>query len=125
VNPYVNEVKTAHIAIENWLGKGEGDVQALLAGFAADFSMVTPAGGELDFATLGSFFLGQKAARPGLKIELSDIEIVAEWPAGAVVSYREKQTLPGQPSTLRHSTVVFSRQADRPLWLRLHETTAA
>ncbi|WP_145563641.1 DUF4440 domain-containing protein [Yersinia aldovae] len=123
MNPFVNEVITAHVAIENWLGKGEGDVQALLAHFSPTFSMVTVGGGKLDFAALSRFFQGQKAEKKGLKIELSNIETVAKWPEGAVISYSEKQSLPGQLATLRHSTAVFSLTDSVLLWQRLHETS--
>ncbi|AHM72283.1 nuclear transport factor 2 family protein [Yersinia hibernica] len=124
MNPFVNEVITAHVAIEHWLGKGEGDIQALLAHFAPTFSMVTIGGGKLGFAELSAFFQGQKAGKQGLKIELSHIETVAQWSEGAVISYSEKQSLPGQPATVRHSTVVF-RLSDRGLlWQHLHETSS-
>ena len=44
---------------------------------------------------------------------------------GRVVSYREKQSLPGQSATLRYSTVVFERQPNVLVWRHLHETAAA
>ncbi|WP_413498528.1 DUF4440 domain-containing protein [Buttiauxella gaviniae] len=124
MNRYIQEVIEAHVAIENWLGKGEGDVQALLARFSPVFTMVTPGGNTLDFDSLSAFFQAQPAAKPGLKISLDQITVIAEWPAGAVVSYSEWQSLPGQENTLRHSTVVFSKTGSDLLWLRLHETAA-
>ncbi len=125
MNPYIFEVTDAHIAIENWLGLGQGDADALLARFSPVFTMIATSGARLDFAMLGAFFRGQSGAKPGLKIELADISVIAEWPEGAVVSYSEKQTLPGQAATLRHSTVVFSKATTGMQWLRLHETTVA
>ncbi|MCT4708439.1 MAG: DUF4440 domain-containing protein [Ewingella sp.] len=121
MNRYQKEVIDAHIAIENWLSAGEGDGQALVARFSTAFSMVTTGGAKLDFPALCAFFNGQQGAKPGLKIELEEIEIVAEWPTGAVVSYSEKQSLPGGTVSMRHSTVVLNSDL---LWLRLHETTA-
>ncbi|MGB7800659.1 DUF4440 domain-containing protein [Buttiauxella sp.] len=120
MNPYIREVIDVHVAIENWLGKGEGDVEALLARFAPSFSMVTTGGAKLDFAMLSAFFRGQGAAKPGLKIVVEEITIVEDWLTGAVVSYSERQSLPGQEATLRYSTVVF---ADGK-WKLLHETMA-
>ncbi|WP_435952297.1 DUF4440 domain-containing protein [Dryocola sp. BD626] len=125
MNPYVFEVIDAHVAIESWLGKGEGDVEALLARFAPAFTMVATSGARLDFARLCGFFRGQPAAKPGLKIKVADIAVIAEWPDGALVSYSEIQTLPGEAGTLRHSTVAFSRTNGGVRWLRLHETAAA
>ncbi|MFB0713251.1 hypothetical protein ACEU59_19085 [Buttiauxella noackiae] len=60
-----------------------------------------------------------------MKVSLDEITVIAQWPAGAVVSYSEWQSLPGQETTLRHSTVIFSNTGSELLWLRLHETAAA
>lgn len=124
MNRYIQEVIEAHVAIENWLGKGEGDVQALLARFSPVFTMVTPGCKTLTFDSLSAFFQAQRGAKPGLKISLDEITVIAEWPGGAVVSYSEWQSLPGQENTLRHSTVIFSNAGSDLLWLRLHETSA-
>lgn len=125
MNPYFTEVIDAHIAIERWLGKGAGEEQALLARFTPDFSMIALSGAPLDFAALCAFFRAHRAAKPGLEIEIEEMKLVAEWPTGAVVSYREKQSLPGQRATLRYSTVVFERQPNVLGWRHLHETAAA
>ncbi|EFU9363706.1 DUF4440 domain-containing protein, partial [Salmonella enterica subsp. enterica serovar Schwarzengrund] len=42
MNPYKEEIIHAHAAIENWLSKGMGSLEALIARFAADFTMITP-----------------------------------------------------------------------------------
>ncbi|HAT3850159.1 DUF4440 domain-containing protein [Serratia marcescens] len=125
MNPYFTEVIDAHIAIERWLGKGAGEEQALLARFTPDFSMIALSGAPLDFAALCAFFRAHRAAKPGLEIEIEEMKLVAEWPTGAVVSYREKQSLPGQSATLRYSMVVFERQPNALGWRHLHETAAA
>lgn len=125
MNPYFTEVIDAHIAIERWLGKGAGEEQALLARFTPDFSMIALNGAPLDFTALCAFFRAHRAAKPGLEIEIEEMKLVAEWPTGAVVSYREKQSLPGQSATLRYSAVVFERLPDALGWRHLHETAAA
>ncbi len=56
MNHYINEVLEAHVAIENWLGKGEGDVQTLLDRFSQDYSMITITGTMLDHESLSRFF---------------------------------------------------------------------
>ena len=124
MNRYITEVIDAHIAIENWLGKGEGDPQALLSRFAADFSMIALNGSTLDSLALESFFMGQKQARPGLRIVIDSIDLVAEWPDGAVVKYRELQTLSEQGQTARWSTAVFRLHEGRICWRLLQETRA-
>ena len=122
MNPYFTEVLQAHVAIEAWLGKGDGDANALIARFSPDYSMITLSGTVLNHDQLSQFFLAQRAAKPGLRIEVDEMRLLAEWPQGAVVSYRERQRLPGQPATTRRSTVIFTLKESQPLWRHLHET---
>lgn len=95
MNPYKDEIIHAHAAIENWLSKEMGSLEALIARFAADFTMITPGGVCLDYPALGAFFQAQRACRPGLVIVVEHIDLVAEWPEGAALRYRERQQLPG------------------------------
>ena len=41
---FEQDIIDVHVMLENWLGKGEGDVDALLAHFQPDFMMLTPGG---------------------------------------------------------------------------------
>lgn len=125
MNQYFTEVIDAHVAIENWLEKGAGDELGLLARFDPAFSMIALNGSRLDFAALSAFFRAHRAAKPGLAISIEEMTLVAEWPTGAVVSYREQQRLPGQAATLRHSTVVFEQTETGLGWRHLHETPIA
>lgn len=125
MNRYFTEVIDAHVAIENWLEKGMGEETALLARFDPAFSMIALNGNRLDFAALSAFFHAHRTAKPGLEITIEEMTLVAEWPTGAVVSYREKQMLPGQAATLRNSTVVFEQAQSGLVWRHLHETTLA
>ncbi|EAA7089466.1 TPA: DUF4440 domain-containing protein [Salmonella enterica] len=124
MNPYKEEIIHAHVAIENWLSKGMGSLEALIARFAADFTMITPGGVCLDYPALGAFFQAQRGCRPGLVIVVEHIDLVAEWPEGAALRYRERQQLPGQAETVRWSTVILKRERGRIVWRHLHETTA-
>lgn len=123
MNPYKEEIIHAHAAIENWLSKGVGSLEALIARFAVDFTMITPGGICLDYPALGAFFQAQRACRPGLVIVVEHIDFVAEWPEGAALRYRERQQLPGQAKTVRWSTVILKRERGRIVWRHLHETT--
>ncbi|EBX9479565.1 DUF4440 domain-containing protein [Salmonella enterica subsp. enterica serovar Abony] len=123
MNPYKEEIIHAHAAIENWLSKGMGNLEALIARFAADFTMITPGGVCLDYPALGAFFQAQRGCRPGLVIVVEHIDLVAEWPEGAALRYRERQQLPGQAETVRWSTVILKRERERIVWRHLHETT--
>ncbi|EFR3563050.1 DUF4440 domain-containing protein [Salmonella enterica] len=123
MNPYKEEIIHAHAAIENWLSKGMGSLEALIARFAADFTMITPGGVCLDYPALGAFFQAQRGCRPGLVIVVEHIDLVAEWLEGAALRYRELQQLPGQAETVRWSTVILKRERGRIVWRHLHETT--
>ncbi|EEJ6458615.1 DUF4440 domain-containing protein [Salmonella enterica] len=123
MNPYKDEIIHAHAAIESWLSKGMGSIDALIARFAADFTMITPGGVCLDYPALGAFFQAQRGGRPGLVIVVKHIDLVAEWPEGAALRYRERQQLPGQAETVRWSTVILKRERGRIVWRHLHETT--
>ncbi|PHM49500.1 cytoplasmic protein [Xenorhabdus miraniensis] len=84
MNHYINEVLEAHVAIENWLGKGEGDVQTLLDRFSQDYSMITITGTMLDHESLGRFFVAKRASRPGLHIVVDSLCVLEEWKSGRV-----------------------------------------
>lgn len=122
MNPYFNEVIDAHLAIEQWLGSGEGDLTALLTRFCSDYSMITLTGHCLDLAALRGFFSTQRAARPGLRITVDSMSLLKEWQGGALIRYREKQDLPDGPGSLRWSTVLFTLDEHQPRWCHLHET---
>lgn len=121
MNTWFKEVIDAHVAIEQWLGAKEGDVEALLARFSADYSMVALSGAKLDYPGLCGFFKAQGGSRSGLQIQVDELTLLDEWPQGAAVLYRETQTLNGS-STVRWSTVIFRREGDKVLWRHLHET---
>ncbi|MGY5955647.1 DUF4440 domain-containing protein [Kosakonia sp. BK9b] len=124
MNPNITEVINAHIAIENWLSRGEGPLEPLLARFAPDFTMVTLSGACLDNATLADFFRAQCGVRPGLRIQVDCIEVLAEWQDGAVLRYQETHSLPSG-GNVRWSTVVFRQEGDRRVWRHLQETAQA
>jgi hypothetical protein len=123
MNLYINEVLETHVVIENWLGKGEGDLQAFLDRFSRDYSMITITGTVLDYESLNCFFVAHRASRPGLHIVVDSLSVLNEWESGAVILYREQQTEPGKQPTIRWSTAVFNLHADTPVWLHLHETS--
>lgn len=127
MNRYLKEVLDAHVLIQSWLGNEDANNEVcenLLASFSPEYSMVTPSGTLLDFSTLESFFRTQRGARPGLEIEINDMQVVAESEKGATVVYKELQQLPAQNPTLRFSTVVFELNNDgKVIWRHLHETS--
>ena len=128
-NRYFDDVLATHVMIREWLG---GDTTApeycaaLLARFSPDFTMISPGGKQLDAAGLAAFFQAAGGSRPGLQMRISDLVLIQDSAAGATVSYREFQCLPGGDSTERLSTVVYEKTpAGELLWRHLHETWAA
>ncbi len=127
MNRYFKEVLDTHELITRWLGNSETPVEvceSLLSHFSPSYSMVTTTGALLDFTSFNSFFRTQRGARPGLEIEITDMQIVAESDKGATVTYKERQQVPGQSATLRFSTIVFEvDQNSCTIWRHLHETS--
>ena len=119
---FEQEILDIHVALENWLGAGEGDRDALLARFRPDFLMVPPSGAHLDHHALDKFLYAQRGTRPGLRIDIDALTTLQTWDNGAVLHYRETQTRPGQPVNVRWSTAVLNQEGDNITWRLLHET---
>ena len=119
---FEQEIIDLHIALESWLGNGEGDVDALLARFRPDFLMIPPGGTHIDYDGLVSFLEKQRGSRPGLKIVIDDLTTRQAWSHGAVLHYRETQTRPDQPVNVRWSTALLNLEGDLITWRLLHET---
>ncbi|HBU6133390.1 DUF4440 domain-containing protein [Enterobacter sp. 168J2] len=122
MTPFEHDIIDLHIALENWLGKGEGDSDALLARFRPDFLMIPPGGVHIDYHGLVEFLHNQRGSRPGLKIVIDELTTRQTWPHGAVLHYRETQTRPGLPVNVRWSTAVLNQEDGRIAWRLLHET---
>lgn len=124
MTPFEHDIIDLHIALEDWLGKGEGDADALLACFSPDFLMIPPGGVQIDYIGLASFLENQRGSRPGLKIVIDELSTIQRWDRGAVLHYRETQTRPEQPVNVRWSTAVLNQEGDKITWRLLHETAA-
>lgn len=121
---FEHDIIDLHIALENWLGKGEGDAETLLTRFRADFLMIPPGGAHLDHHALAHFLDAQRGSRPGLKIIIDELTTTEAWDNGAVLHYRETQTRPDMPVNVRWATAVLNQEGDRITWRLLHETAA-
>lgn len=126
MNRYFQEVLDAHELIRCWLGEAEAQEDVcdnLLARFSPEFTMVSTTGVVLNFEALSRFFRTQRGARKGLTLDILDMQMVAESEEGATVCYKEQQHVPGQNTTLRFSTVVFTLDPQgNVLWRHLQET---
>ncbi|QGU12053.1 DUF4440 domain-containing protein [Leclercia sp. J807] len=121
---YETEIIDAHIALEKWLGQGEGDFAPLLARFHQDFLMIAPTGAHLDHPALTRFLEAQRGSRPGLNIVIDELTTLQTWDNGAVLHYRETQTRPDQPVNVRWSSAILNQEGDNLTWRLLHETAA-
>ncbi|MGM8383773.1 DUF4440 domain-containing protein [Enterobacter hormaechei] len=119
---FEQEILDIHVALENWLGAGESDRDALLARFRPDFLMVPPSGNPLDHHALAQFLYAQRGTRPGLRIDIDALTTLQTWDNGAVLHYRETQTRQGQAVNVRWSTAVLNQEGDNITWRLLHET---
>lgn len=124
MTPFEHDIIDLHIALEDWLGKGEGDPDTLLARFSPDFLMIPPGGVQIDYSGLVSFLENQRGSRPGLKIVIDELSTIQRWDRGAVLHYRETQTRPDLPVNVRWSTAVLNQEGDKITWRLLHETAA-
>lgn len=124
MTPFEHDIIDLHIALEDWLGKGEGDPDALLARFRPDFLMIPPGGVRIDYRGLASFLEKQRGSRPGLKIVIDELTTIQSGERGAVLHYRETQIRPDLPVNVRWSTAVLSQEGDKITWRLLHETAA-
>ncbi|WP_395304572.1 DUF4440 domain-containing protein [Enterobacter sp. ECC-019] len=122
MTPFEHDIIDLHIALEDWLGKGEGDPDALHARFRPDFLMIPPGGVHINYIGLVSFLEKQRGSRPGLKIVIDELSTIERWERCAVLHYRETQTRPDLPINVRWSTAVLNQEGDRIVWRLLHET---
>ena len=126
MNPYFQEVLDAHVLIARWLGEADAPdalFAQLMARFSADFGMVSPGGKTLSRTGLEAFFMAHRGARPGLDIEIIDMQQLSVSEKGAAVAYRERQRVPGQAPTLRCSVAVFEcSDGGAVAWRYLQET---
>ncbi|CAK16007.1 DUF4440 domain-containing protein [Pseudomonas entomophila] len=102
----------------------QATLEALMAVFADDFSMVGTAGNVFDRQQVEQLFHRAAGARPGLEIVVGDVRVV--WQAGENVAVRYKEThrLPGGEQA-RWSLAILECSDRGVMWRCLHETATA
>ena len=91
--------------------------------FAADFSMITPAGMGLDRARILAV-LADASAPPDFAIRIRDVRLIWENETAVLLRYVEEQYRDGR-TPRRLSSALLSREENAPLgvvWRHLHET---
>jgi hypothetical protein len=120
-----DEVRALHVLIEDWFNARlpTHALDALLARFTDDFSMVGIGGVRLDKPALARFFAAMHGGRAGLRIAVDDLAFLALPGAACGVRYREDQA-DAQGSTRREALAVLRTDAGGALrWQALHETS--
>ncbi|WP_448951866.1 hypothetical protein [Labrys neptuniae] len=98
-------------------------MSSLLARFSPAFTMVTLSGAQIDYEGLRSFFIQARGSRPGLELEIAELETLSRSDKVAILAYRERQEVAAGDVSTRRSTAVFTLGDDGKVqWLRLHET---
>ncbi|MBN3821825.1 DUF4440 domain-containing protein, partial [Paraburkholderia sp. Se-20369] len=96
-NPYFREVVDTCVDIEQWLsgraahGPLAPVLAQLLARFSPQFTMITLQGAAIELAGVDALFSQGHGVRPGLRIEIDALQVIAEWAGGAAIGYRETQ----------------------------------
>lgn len=121
------EIDGLHRALQAWFrAEGEQDPQLVLSHFDEGYTMVTPAGKLLTFATFKAAVPGMWGSRPGLVMEITEETLLHSGPGFALMTYKERQHLAGS-LTDRYSTVLMLDRGEgaTPAWRHLQETMIA
>ena len=129
IDHVVAEVERQHRLLACWLGsQASGEVlDELRAAHTADFSMVTVEGQVLTLDELLEGLSGAVNSRPGLRILISNVTVVAEFPDAVLTRFLETHVAHGHTSS-RQVCALLQRDEQsthRLRWRYLHETLIA
>ena len=123
-----NEIDVLHQCFEDWFnGRSSKTAEAFSpmdTALGEAFVIVMPHGAKVERAPLLKVLYEAHTGRPGIRIWIENVRVLAEGGSLVVAEYEEWQEEGGE-TTSRHSTVVFRRNAEMPNgleWLRVHET---
>ncbi|MGN7983558.1 polyketide cyclase [Burkholderia sp. 22313] len=123
---YLDVLDASVVAIERWLSgvdTSPAALDAMLAPFSAEFTMIMTDGRALDRDGTRALFAKLGGAKPGLRITLSDIRVIATGASHAVLTYFEAQHAASGALPARRTTAVFERDAAGVVrWTHLQET---
>ncbi|RQR69511.1 polyketide cyclase [Burkholderia sp. Bp9012] len=123
---YLDALDASVVDIERWLSGTDTSpaaLEALIAPFSADFTMIMTDGHALDRDGTRALFARLGGAKPGLRIALSDIRVLAADASHAVLTYLEAQHAASGELPARRATAVFARDAAGIVrWTHLQET---
>ncbi|MEN2472085.1 MULTISPECIES: polyketide cyclase [Burkholderia] len=123
---YLDALETSLVAIERWLSGVDTEpaaLDALLASFSVEFTMILTDGRVVDRDGTHALFAKLAGAKPGLRITLSEIRVLAADASHAVITYLEAQHAASGELPARRATAVFERDAAGVVrWTHLQET---
>ncbi|WP_322026797.1 polyketide cyclase [Burkholderia sp. BCC1977] len=123
---YLDALDASLVTIERWLSGADTSpaaLDALLAPFSADFTMVMTDGRAFDRDGTRALFAKLGGVKPGLRIGLSDIRVLTADASHAVLTYLETQAAASGELPARRATAVFARDAAGVVrWTHLQET---
>ncbi|KWO68266.1 nuclear transport factor 2 family protein [Burkholderia territorii] len=123
---YLDALDASIADIERWLSGSDTSpaaLDALLAAFSADFTMIMTDGRVLDRDGMRALFATLGGAKPGLRIALSDIRVRVADASHAVLTYLEAQHAASGELPARRATALFARDAAGSVrWSHLQET---
>jgi len=112
-----------HRLLAEWLGsRADRTVLAeLRAAHTADFTLATVDGQVLDRETLLAALEDAAGAQPGLRIEITDVTVVARFGDAVLIRFLETHVMAEQATARRVSALL--RAGDGTLrWAYVHET---
>ncbi|AOJ24016.1 hypothetical protein [Burkholderia seminalis] len=123
---YLDALDASVAAIERWLSgidTAPAALDALLAAFSPGFTMILTDGCVVDHDGTRALFAKLVGAKPGLRITLSEIRVLAADASHAVITYLEAQHAAAGALPARRATAVFERDAAGVVrWTHLQET---
>ncbi|MGU3775920.1 polyketide cyclase [Burkholderia metallica] len=123
---YLDTLDASLVAIERWLSgvdTAPDALDTLMAAFSAAFTMILTDGRVVDHAGMRALFATLGGAKPGLRITLSDVRVLAADASHAVITYLEAQHASAGELPARRATAVFERDAAGVVrWAHLQET---
>ncbi|AOK15848.1 polyketide cyclase [Burkholderia cepacia] len=123
---YLDTLDASLVAIERWLSGVDSApeaLDALLASFSADFTMILTDGRMVDHDGMRALFAKLAGAKPGLRIGLSETHVLVSDDRHAVITYLEAQHAASGELPARRATAVFDRDAAGVVrWTHLQET---
>lgn len=123
---YLDALDASLVAIERWLSGADtapAALDALLASFSTQFTMILTDGRMIDRDGLRALFAQLGGAKPGLRVALSDLRVLAADASHATLTYLEAQHAASGELPARRATAVFERDAAGVVrWTHLQET---